>query len=31
MTVNIRASADEYLCTLFPRDPDTDLPNSSTE
>ena len=25
MTVDIRASADEYLCTLFPRDPDTDL------
>lgn len=22
MTVDIRASADEYVCTLFPRDPD---------
>ena len=24
MTVDIRASADEYLCTLHPRDPDAD-------
>ncbi len=25
MSVDIRASADEYLCTLFPRDPGADM------